>query len=320
MALANVVNNQMLDDALLWLLTFYDHSNTLVLRAVNNLEDVVSRGDTFTAFPFELKLPPEDGQKPQSVSLSFVNVGRELMGLVREYGVDLAPKVKLELVLSSDPDKVEKSIDFMSVANVQYDALGITFELSSSSVFARKTCTGTYNQVEFPGLFFALGAGGGLGHIPPQPEYPVDPEYPDKPPTTPPPTTPPAELPPEMDFENLFPDHPLLPDGRAHYDTEMLIGSREFALKIEIPTLSTPALLLIEERSTGDGAKDGNLSTTKGFGLPVLDERIGVGTGVIGSYVFPAGAARTVWFNMRQQDLNVSRMSASLIIILRRRG
>ena len=138
------------------LLTFTDYDDNVELRAVNNLEDVISRGNTYTAFPFSLVLPPDDGPRQQSLSLSFANVGRELMQLVREYAPGKNPKVKLELIESNRPDDVEKLIDFLEVSSVSFDALALTFELSPSSIFARKTCSGTYNQAEFPGLFWAL--------------------------------------------------------------------------------------------------------------------------------------------------------------------
>lgn len=156
MPLNVTVNDQASDIALLWLLTFTDYDDNVELRAVNNLTDVVSRGDTYTAFPFSLVLPADDGPRQQSLKLSFANVGRELMQLVREYAPGRNPKVKLELIESNRPDNVEKRIDFLEVGSVTFDALALTFELLPSSVFARKTCVGTYNQAEFPGLFWAL--------------------------------------------------------------------------------------------------------------------------------------------------------------------
>jgi len=154
MPLANVINSNTTDVAFLWLLTVRDPSSSLVLRAVNNLEDVVSRGNTFTAFPFDLVLPPDDGQRPQNCQLVCANVDQALTRVIRE---TLAPpQVLLELVLSDALNTVEKAIDFMKVAEVQYDANQVTFTLAPSNLFARKTCTATYNQAEFPALFRAL--------------------------------------------------------------------------------------------------------------------------------------------------------------------
>lgn len=156
MPLVNVVNSLNVDEALLWLLTIEDHAGNQTLRAVNNLESVVSRGHTYEAFPFDLTLPPDDGQKPQNMQLTFANVGREAVDLVRRYQSDRPPTVKLELVLSSDPDVVEKSIDFMTVTTAEYDPVEIRFSLASNFIFNRKTCLARYTSEEFPGLFFAL--------------------------------------------------------------------------------------------------------------------------------------------------------------------
>jgi len=99
-------------------------------------------------------LPPDDGTAPAGVKVTTFNVGKELMEILR--GTIDPPRVKLELVLSSDLDVVEKTIDFMVLRNLSYDTESVSFDLASSSIFARKTCSGKYTQVEFPGLFFSL--------------------------------------------------------------------------------------------------------------------------------------------------------------------
>ena len=156
MPIARVVNTPQVDEALLWLLTFYDYAGGVELRAANNLEDVTSNGLVYTAFPFEIILPPDDGQKVMSFSITFPNVGRELMELVRQYEPSKRPRVRIDLILSDDPDTIEKTIDFMEVDSSTYNDLDVTFERTSSSIFARKTCSATYNQEEFPGLFWGL--------------------------------------------------------------------------------------------------------------------------------------------------------------------
>ena len=131
-----------------------DPNNPLVLHVVNNLEPVVSRGVTYEAFPFEITLPPDTGTAPAGVMVKTVNVGAEFMQILR--GTLEPPMVKLELVLSDDTDVVEKTIDFMLLRNLEYDINSVSFELASSSIFARKTCTGIYSQNEFPALLFSL--------------------------------------------------------------------------------------------------------------------------------------------------------------------
>lgn len=161
MPLVNVVNQQHSDEAFLFLITITDPTSTEKLYGVSNLEPVTYRGQRFEAFPFEVILPPDDGTKPAGVSIQTVNTGPELMRLLR--GTLEPPLVKLELILSSSLElpedqqpEPEKTIDFMVVRSLSYNNETVSFELASSSIFARRTCSGVYSQVEFPGLFFAL--------------------------------------------------------------------------------------------------------------------------------------------------------------------
>ena len=155
MAIDAVVNQNTTDVALLWLLTVSDPASKVVLRAVNNLEDVTSRGEVYTAFPFDLVLPPDTGDRPQNLQLSVANVGRDLINVLRAQMEP--PEVKIELVTSTMPDTVEKTLDFFKVRSAQYDAMAINFTLSPSNIFARSTCTATYNGHEFPAMLWSLG-------------------------------------------------------------------------------------------------------------------------------------------------------------------
>jgi len=152
--LNNNVNRMHGEVAYFFLMTITDPESSTILRVVNNLEDVTSRGEVYTAFPFEITLPPDAGTAPAGVKVTTVNVGAELMQILR--GTLDPPRVKLELILSNDTDVVEKTIDFMVLRNLEYDIESVSFELTSSSIFARKTCTGIYSQNEFPGLLFSL--------------------------------------------------------------------------------------------------------------------------------------------------------------------
>ena len=156
MPLVDVINDPDSDVALLWLITVTDTASSTVLRGVANLEDVVSRGETYTAFPFSVALPTDDGDRPQNLTLIADNVSHQLIQVLRE--TEKPPKVKLELVLSNDLDTVEKLLDFFEVAAVTYNEQTIEFDLSSTFIFARRTVTGSFNQFEFPALFWAMGS------------------------------------------------------------------------------------------------------------------------------------------------------------------
>ena len=154
MPLINRVNDMQGQVAYLFLMTITDPESKTVINVVNNLEPVISRGFRYDAFPFSITLPPDTGTAPAGIKVQTVNVGAELMQILR--GTLDPPRVKLELVLSDAPDVVEKTIDFMVLRNLEYDVNSVSFDLTSSSIFARKTCTGVYSQNEFPGLLFSL--------------------------------------------------------------------------------------------------------------------------------------------------------------------
>jgi hypothetical protein len=148
------VNSRHQEHAFLWLMTIKDAESSEIFRIVNNLEDVVSNGVTYTAFPFQVTLPPDEGSTPQSLQVSTFNASADLIKIIR--GTLAPPEVKIDLITSNNPDFIHKTIDFMRVGGVEYDSLTLSFELVSSSAFARKTQNHTYNQKEFPGLFYAL--------------------------------------------------------------------------------------------------------------------------------------------------------------------
>ena len=154
MSLEVHVNTQHTDVAFLFLMTIRAVDTGETFRVVNNLEDVYSNGQLFTAFPFEVTLPPDDGGTPRAMKVQTFNVSRDLIEILR--GTLEPPEVSVELITSNNPNDVHKTIDFLRVSGLEYDALTVSFDLIAKSAFARKTQKHTYNQAEFPGLFYAM--------------------------------------------------------------------------------------------------------------------------------------------------------------------
>ena len=109
--LDNQVSANHSEHALLFLMTIISEELNEEIYCVNNNEAVVSRGRTYEAFPFEIKLPPEDGGAPKDLQVVTYNLSDEFMDLVRQ--AQSPPQIKLELVSTRDLDEVEKTIDFM---------------------------------------------------------------------------------------------------------------------------------------------------------------------------------------------------------------
>lgn len=148
------VSDEHSDEALFWLMEINAPEIGETLYVVNNNEEVYSRSRAYTPYPFEVVLPPDNGGKPANLKLITYNLDPRFIDLVRQ--TTEPPTVKIDLVSTRDMDTPEKTIDFMVLTGAEYDALTITFTLASSNWHSRKTLQATYQQAEFPGLFFAL--------------------------------------------------------------------------------------------------------------------------------------------------------------------
>jgi hypothetical protein len=150
MAIAPAIYQTSTNEAFLWLLTITTSNETI--RLVNNMEDVVSRGNNYTAYPFNISLPVEDGSKQLSLALTIDNVDQVLIEAIR--GFLEPPVMKLELVLSSDFDTVEKKIDFLRLGQVEYDQLQIRGQLKPNNVLGNAFPASNYDPAQFPALFY----------------------------------------------------------------------------------------------------------------------------------------------------------------------
>ena len=93
-------------------------------RLVNNTEFIVSGGDVYIAYPFEIILSADDGTKLPEISLTIDNVDRSLVETIRTLAEP--PKIAIKVVLASQPDVVEIEINNMVLREVSYDQYKIT--------------------------------------------------------------------------------------------------------------------------------------------------------------------------------------------------
>lgn len=143
-------NAQQTDEVWLVLLTIAHASLATPIRVVNNNESIVSRGQTYQWFPFEIELPGEDVDSPSRARLRIDNVDRTIVNTIRS--ISTPPTVTLEVVLASAPDVVEVSFSGLSLREVDYDAMSVTGELVFESIFTEPV-TLTMTPARFPGLF-----------------------------------------------------------------------------------------------------------------------------------------------------------------------
>ena len=154
MALTPDINRTTSDVAYLALLTISSPPGLSLptMYFVNNNEDITSRGQVYTAFPFEFELPSDNGETQPQIKVKAANSSQELIDGVRS--LLEPPSVKVEVIASSAPDVVEKVVDFLVLTNVEYDALSITFSLQPINILARSFPDTFYNATEFPDLMY----------------------------------------------------------------------------------------------------------------------------------------------------------------------
>lgn len=97
------------------------------LRLARNPKDVVSRGNTYTAYPFDLALA-NDNDAPPRISLRIANVDRRITDAL--LALTTPPTFLIEAVLTSTPSTVERSFDKFTLRDFEADAVAVSAELT----------------------------------------------------------------------------------------------------------------------------------------------------------------------------------------------
>lgn len=138
------------DDPFLTLLTL-THDSFDTVRLVNNSKDIVSRGDTFVAFPFTIRLPVDDGETAREFSIELDNVSLELVEEIRSVTTKI--DVKIELILASMPDDVQMIQDNLQIQNIQMTKQRIIAKIIVDDFLNVEMTGERYEPSNFPGLF-----------------------------------------------------------------------------------------------------------------------------------------------------------------------
>lgn len=121
------------------------------MRFVNSQSDVVSNGNTYHSFPFEIVLPDADGDVPQKAMLRIDNVSREVYAAV--WALDPSPTVVISVALSNQPDVIEYQTGRLFLNQVTADEMVLEGELVPLQ-YSRETWPGAVvNPDRFPGLW-----------------------------------------------------------------------------------------------------------------------------------------------------------------------
>lgn len=143
--------SQETDDGLLVLLTITHDDLSTPIRVVANGEDITSRGNSFTAFPFEILLPSDEPDSPPNAQLTIDNVSREIGQAIRT--ISSAAAVLIEVIRLKSLDTVELSFPSLNLRNVRFDAGKVTGDLTSEDLQIEPYPADTFNPSFFPGMF-----------------------------------------------------------------------------------------------------------------------------------------------------------------------
>ena len=138
-------------DAFLSLLTI-DHEALLVpIRVVNDNVSIMSNGDTYLAFPFDVTLPIDDAKQMPNAKLSIDNVDRTIIDAARS--ITSPADVTIQIIKSSDPDTVELSLTDFKLRDVKADAGVVEGVLTLEDFLQEPYPAGTFDPGRFPGGF-----------------------------------------------------------------------------------------------------------------------------------------------------------------------
>lgn len=139
------------DDCFLVLLTISHPDMPQPIRLVNNTEDVVSNGETYSAFPFKITLPADDGEKMHEVPIELDNASLELIETLRSITDPL--DVNLKMILGSIPDDIQMEMGELKIGSIIYNKDRITGKMYQDNFMNSALTSEKYTPKNFPGLF-----------------------------------------------------------------------------------------------------------------------------------------------------------------------
>ena len=128
---------------------------TVVLRFVNDKIDIESNGEKFTACGFSAVLPDQSEGGNKTCKLQIDNTDVSIYKTIKQslHG-NKEITATVGVILSSSPDVYEQGPFDFTLRNISVTVESISGELYDSYMADKKITILTYNQNDFPGMFF----------------------------------------------------------------------------------------------------------------------------------------------------------------------
>lgn len=122
------------------------------VRFVNDVQDLVSNGDTYTACGFRCVLPDDRKDQLPRARLEVDNVGEELTAWIDGSAGGEGATIRFQQVLRSAPDDVEYEVT-MDLQNVTVTWSVVSAELGFENLLDRPLVAVSFRPDTAPGLF-----------------------------------------------------------------------------------------------------------------------------------------------------------------------
>ena len=121
-------------------------------RVVNDTDDLVSNGETFTACGFETQLPDDQAGAMPRVPIAIDNIGGELVSWLDESSGGRGAQVRMMQVMRDTPNVIEQEFT-LELLNTRQNMLQISGELGYENVLDQPALQATWTPETAPGLF-----------------------------------------------------------------------------------------------------------------------------------------------------------------------
>jgi len=121
------------------------------IRVALNTENVISRGNTFIAYPFHITKPEVGSDRAPRARITIDNVDRQIAVAVRTIQTPL--DVLIETVAFDDVNTVEESLDGFKLSNVQLNVTSVTGDLVLEDLSLSPYPYGRFTPGQFRGMF-----------------------------------------------------------------------------------------------------------------------------------------------------------------------
>jgi hypothetical protein len=113
--------------------------------------DLVSRGNTFYALPFDLVIPDDSPDRPPQATITVDNIDRRFTAAMESTTVPA--EITIEIVRGSSPDTVEASWSGLTLKEVKYNMYTVSGTLTYEAIAKESYPKGAFSPGYFPGMF-----------------------------------------------------------------------------------------------------------------------------------------------------------------------